>query len=111
MTDAFTEHKPRCPKCKAIAIVDRENNIRCPKCGYEENPKVGEECIICGESGGFYLHSGPTKAGPYCGQHRWELGVYVTKRNKQICESKFNEWVDEFQRKKQALKAKGQMPF
>jgi ribosomal protein S27AE len=34
MTDAFTEHKPRCPKCRANAIVDRENRVCCPRCGY-----------------------------------------------------------------------------
>jgi tRNA(Ile2) C34 agmatinyltransferase TiaS len=36
MTDAFTEHKPRCPKCRMYAIVDRENNFRCPRCGYDD---------------------------------------------------------------------------
>jgi ribosomal protein S27AE len=34
MTDAFTEHKPECSKCKSRAIVDRENRLRCPQCGY-----------------------------------------------------------------------------
>ena len=63
---------------------------------------ISEECIICGRSGGFYLCSGPFRTGPYCSQHRWELGVYVTKRNRQLCEDRFNRWVDEFLKLKKA---------
>ena len=40
MTDAFTEHKPRCPECNAPAIVDRAGNIRCHKCGYGIEPEA-----------------------------------------------------------------------
>ena len=60
---------------------------------------MSEECIICGESGGYYLTCGPFKTGPYCPQHRWELAEYITNRGKQLTEDKFNDWVDEFQNK------------
>lgn len=58
-----------------------------------------EECIICGESGGLYLTCGPYKTGPYCPSHRWKLSCYVGDQKKQMIESKFNDWVDEFQNK------------
>lgn len=34
MTNAFTEHKPRCPKCKTTVRVDRKNRLCCDRCGY-----------------------------------------------------------------------------
>lgn len=58
-----------------------------------------EECIICGKSGGLYVTCGPFKTGPYCSDHRWELSVYVGEKKRRMAESKFNDWVDEFQNK------------
>lgn len=60
---------------------------------------MSEECIICGESGGLYLTCGPYKTGPYCPDHRWKLGSHIETKKKQMTENKFNDWVDEFQKK------------
>jgi hypothetical protein len=59
---------------------------------------MSEDCIICGESGGFYINQAPFKTGPYCSQHRWELNAFLLRKRDRMLESKFNEWVDEFQR-------------
>jgi len=57
-----------------------------------------ECCIICGESGRLYLTCGPYKTGPYCSQHRWGLGSYIDTQKRLLVESRFNHWVDEFQK-------------
>ena len=62
---------------------------------------MSEECIICGKSGGYYLTCGPFKTGPYCSQHRWELGGYIVQQKEQMAADKFNDWVNKFQRIKE----------
>lgn len=64
----------------------------------DELPEIGP-CLICGKASGLYLSCGPHKAGPYCSQHRWEMGIYYMEQKKQMAEDKFNDWVDEFQNK------------
>ena len=57
---------------------------------------MGEECVICGKTGGCYLNSGSHRAGPYCPTHRWKLGIYVIERDKKTAQDRFDGYVEEF---------------
>lgn len=64
-----------------------------------------EECIICGKPGGFYITCGSTKAGPFCSQHRYNLGAYcITKKNEMV-DKLGGKWIDEYLKAKMKKKA------
>lgn len=64
-------------------------------------PEIGP-CLICGELADLYVSCGPFKTGPYCSTHRWQLQVHIERRKTMLIESKFIDWVDEFQLRKEA---------
>ena len=63
-----------------------------------------EDCIICGKAGEFYITSDSHRAGPYCAQHRWELGMYIKERNMQVARANFIKWTNAFLKMKKKAK-------
>lgn len=65
-----------------------------------------ERCIVCNKSGGLYLTCGPYKTGPYCSQHRWELGEYIKAKQQEMIVQKFNHLVNQWQLQKKEREKK-----